>query len=225
MKSCVILIPARVASKRFPDKPLAKLNGVPMVRRVYDNCPAEIDTFVLTDDERVAEVIPEGQTIIDNRDYQNGTERCFGALSRLPTEYDKVINVQGDMPDITRKIVKAVRDKLDLYDVATAYTTMPKELQKDPNTVKLIRTGDYAHWFCRAKLAYGDWHLGIYGYRSGLAQILKESKPSAEEEAEQLEQLRWIQNHVEIGCVAVDFKGTEINTPEDLDKWHKQNSQ
>ena len=225
MKSAVILIPARIASTRFPEKPLALLNDVPMVRRVYDACPAEIDTFVLSDDERVAEVIPEGQTIIDHRDYRNGTERCFGALSKLPNEYDKVINVQGDMPDITRKIIRAVKDKLDLYDVATAYTKMEKRLQKDPNCVKLIRTGDYAHWFCRASLEYGDHHLGIYGYRSGLAQILKESKPSAEEEIEQLEQLRWIQNNVEIGCVEVDFKGTEINTPEDLKRWHKQNSQ
>ena len=225
MKSAVILIPARIASTRFPEKPLALLNGVPMVRKVYDACPAEIDTFVLTDDERVADVIPEGQTIIDYRDYRNGTERCFGALSKLPNEYDKIINVQGDMPDITRKIIRAVKDKLDLYDVATAYTKMEKRLQKDPNCVKLIRTGDYAHWFCRASLEYGDHHLGIYGYRSGLAQILKESNPSAEEEIEQLEQLRWIQNNVEIGCVEVDFKGTEINTPEDLKRWHKQNSQ
>jgi 3-deoxy-manno-octulosonate cytidylyltransferase (CMP-KDO synthetase) len=196
-----------------------------MVRRVYNNCPADIDTFVLTDDERIAEVIPEGQTIIDNRDYQSGTERCFGALSRLPTEYDKVINVQGDMPDVNRKIIRAVKDKLDLYDVATAYTTMPKDLLKDPNTVKLIRTGDYAHWFCRAKLGYGDWHLGIYGYRSGLAPLLKDTTPSKEEEIEKLEQLRWIQNNVEIGCVEVEFNGIEINTPEDLKLWHSKNSQ
>src|SRR6056300_494859 len=133
MKSCVILIPARIASTRFPEKPLALLDGVPMVRRVYNNCPADIDTFVLTDDERIGEVIPEGQTIIDNRDYQSGTERCFGALSQLPNTYDKVINVQGDMPDINRKIIRAVKDKLDLYDVTTAYTTMEKRLQKDPN--------------------------------------------------------------------------------------------
>lgn len=225
MKSCVILIPARIASTRFPEKPLALLDGVPMVRRVYDNCPADIDTFVLTDDERIAEVIPEGQTIIDNRDYQSGTERCFGALLQLPTQYDKVINVQGDMPDINRKIIRAVKDKLDLYDVATAYTTMPKDLLKDPNTVKLIRTGDYAHWFCRAKLGYGDWHLGIYGYRSGLAPLLKDTTPSKEEEIEKLEQLRWIQNNVEIGCVEVEFDGIEINTPEDLKLWHSKNSQ
>jgi 3-deoxy-manno-octulosonate cytidylyltransferase (CMP-KDO synthetase) len=214
-----------MASTRFPEKPLALLDGVPMVRRVYDNCPADIDTFVLTDDQRVADVIPEGQTIVDDRDYQSGTERCFGALSQLPNTYDKVINVQGDMPDINRKIIRAVKDKLDLYDVTTAYTTMEKRLQKDPNCVKLIRTGDYANWFCRASLEYGDWHLGIYGYRSGLAQILKESKPSREEEIEKLEQLRWIQNGIEIGCVEVQFNGTEINTPEDLKQWHKQNSQ
>jgi CMP-2-keto-3-deoxyoctulosonic acid synthetase len=128
------------------------------------------------------------------------------------------------MPDINRKIIRAVKDKLDLYDVATAYTSMPKDLLKDPNCVKLIRTGDYAHWFCRAKLAYGDWHLGIYGYRSGLAPILKDTKPSKEEEIEKLEQLRWIQNNVEIGCVEVEFNGIEINTPEDVKEWHKQNS-
>ena len=225
MKSCVILIPARIASTRFPEKPLALLNGVPMVRRVYDNCPADIDTFVLTDDERVAKVIPEGQTIIDDRDYASGTERCFGALSQLPNTYDKVINVQGDMPDINRKIIRAVKDKLDLYDVTTAYTTMEKRLLKDPSCVKLIRTKDKANWFCRASLEYGDWHLGIYGYRSGLAPLLKDTKPSKEEEIEKLEQLRWIQNDVEIGCVEVEFSGTEINTPEDLKLWHSKNSQ
>ena len=225
MRPCAILIPARYNSTRFPGKPLAMLDGVPMIKRVYDACvKSKIPTYVLTDDQRIADVIP-GISIVDDRDYQSGTERCFGALPQLPHEYDKIINVQGDMPDINKNIILAVRDKLERYDVSTAFTTMEKRLQKDPNCVKLIRTNDRVHWFCRASLEYGDWHLGVYGYRTGLAPLLKETKPSKEEEIEKLEQLRWLQNDVEIGCTQVEFNGTEINTPEDLKTWHKQNSQ
>jgi len=105
--STVILIPARWGSTRFPGKPLAPLNGIPMVRMVYERCrkaakEIDADVRVLTDHEDVCLRFESNEVWFDNNDYANGTERCAGfAKSKEGQLYNKFINVQGDMPDIT----------------------------------------------------------------------------------------------------------------------------
>ena len=138
-------------------------------------------------------------------------------------QYDRYINVQGDMPDITTEIIRAVESQLQHSDVSTAYTTMDFNLRNDPNTVKMIHTRGRAHWFCRASLMYGDHHLGVYGYNREAKVMYKNSTKFPEEDIEALEQLRWIQNGIKVGVVEVDFNGIEINTPEDLIAWHHKN--
>jgi len=227
-----ILIPARYGSTRFEGKPLAMLDGVPMIKRVYDACTAsKIPTYVLTDDMRIFDLFGPRQCWIDQeKEYANGTERCAGAITdsnfiKYLGHYDNIINVQGDMPDVDVAMIQQVQWHLQHYPVTTAFTEMPKEQQDDPNTVKMIKAGDQALWFGRGITGYGDWHLGIYGYRRNALEMYSTLKVTLEEDIEQLEQLRWLKNGWQIGCLSVQYNGVEINAPEDVDLWHKINSQ
>ncbi len=229
MTSYAILIPARYGSTRFKGKPLCMLDGVPMIRRVYDACVAsKIPTYVITDDRRIADVIPTRHSWSDEVDeYANGTERCAGALKHSPllTEYTDFINVQGDMPDVTVQMIERCAEMLKHYPVTTVFTEMPQEMQNDPSSVKMVRAGDQALWFGRGLTGYGDWHLGVYGYKRNALEMYSNLEVTKEEELEKLEQLRWLKNGWQIGCSSVYFKGIEINSPKDVDIWHKQNSQ
>jgi len=227
MTSTAILIPARYGSTRFPGKPLCMLDSVPMIKRVYDACSAsKIPTYVLTDDVRIASVFQNTSVIIDDTDYANGTERCAGAINLdYMKKYDQFINVQGDMPDVTLQMIERCVERLKYYPISTVWTDMPKEMQNNPDSVKMVRAGDQCLWFGRGMTGYGHWHLGIYGYRRDALELYSDLEVTQEEEIEKLEQLRWLKSGWQIGCSSVYFKGIEINSPEDVDIWHKQNSQ
>jgi 3-deoxy-manno-octulosonate cytidylyltransferase (CMP-KDO synthetase) len=215
-----IVIPARLASTRFPNKMLAELNGVPLIQHVFNRCKeTELPTYVVTPDEEIVKVIGKENTILVG-DAENGTARC--ALAADYVNYEYFINVQGDMPDITSDIILKVNELLNEYDVVTPYTKMSNEQRSDPNSVKIIHNGRTAKWFGRGITGYGDHHLGVYGYKNYLLNSYSSLKVYPEEQIERLEQLRWIQNNVTIGVVEVEFNGIEINTKEDLDKWQKQ---
>ena len=218
-----ILIPARYESTRFNGKMMYRLNGVPLVEHVYNKCAATgLDTYVLTDHQDIYNYMG-GNRCLMTREAENGTERCMQVIDEV-LQYDRYINVQGDMPDIREDIIRSVEDMLKTHaDVATAYTPMNFNLRSDPNCVKMIHSRGRAHWFLRASLQYGDHHLGVYGYNREAKIMYTTSKKFPEEDIEKLEQLRWIQNGVKIGVVEVEFEGIEINTPEDLQKWHIKN--
>jgi CMP-2-keto-3-deoxyoctulosonic acid synthetase len=225
--SSAILIPARYNSTRLPGKPLAMLDGVPMIKRVYDACTASgIPTYVLTDDVRIASVFQNTSVIIDDTDYANGTERCAGAIKLdYMQKYDQFINVQGDMPDVTLEMIERCVKWLQYYPVSTVFTSMTEEEQNNPNSVKMVRAGDQALWFGRGMTGYGEWHLGIYGYKRNPLELYSDLEITQEETIEQLEQLRWLKSGWQIGCSSVYFKGVEINSPEDIDIWHTKHFQ
>ena len=220
-----ILIPARYGSTRYPGKPLALLDGVPMIKRVYDACTAsKIPTYVLTDDMRIYELFGPDKCFIEQIDYANGTERCAGAIKNdFFKQYDQFINVQGDMPDVTVEMIEKCTQQLAYYPVSTVYTAMPEEEQNNPNSVKLVRGEDRALWFGRGMTGYGDWHLGVYGYKRNALNWYSAMRVTQEETVEQLEQLRWLKNGWQIGCTSVKFNGVEINTPEDVITWQTKN--
>lgn len=220
--STAILIPARLESTRFPNKMLEMMKDKPLIRHVYDKCVATgYPTYVLSDSQQVLDQVPVSCGIMTSSDHQNGTSRCMEVIGDV-LKYDRYINVQGDMPDITKEIITAIDSKLrDAGDVATAFTKMSAELQHDPNIVKMIHNNTIAHWFCRASLSYGDHHLGVYGYSAYAKQLYQRCDVYPEEIIESLEQLRWVQNMVPIAVVEVKFDGIEINTPEDLERWHQ----
>ena len=227
MTSSAILIPARYNSTRFPGKPLCMLDSVPMIKRVYDACTAsKIPTYVLTDDVRIASVFQNTSVIIDDTDYANGTERCAGAIKLdYMQKYDQFINVQGDMPDVTLEMIERCVKWLQYYPVSTVFTSMTEEEQNNPNSVKMVRAGDQALWFGRGMTGYGEWHLGIYGYKRNPLELYSDLEITQEETIEQLEQLRWLKSGWQIGCSSVYFKGVEINSPEDIDIWHTKHFQ
>jgi len=222
MKSTAILIPARYGSTRFPGKPLALLDNVPMIKRVFDAASKSgLPTYVLTDDIRIADMFEQHQVIIDLAEYENGTERCAGAVAmRTLDEFDQFINVQGDMPDVTIDMIAKAQLQLKYYPVSTVFTNMPEEQQNDPNSVKMVRAGDQALWFGRGMTGYGLWHLGVYGYRKNALQCFPNLQIEQEERVEKLEQLRWLKNGWQIGCLSVYYNGVEINAPEDVESWH-----
>jgi len=212
-----VLIPARIGSTRFPEKPLTILNGMPMVRRVYFNClETGLDTFVLTDSKRVASLFPNDIALYNTVSYENGTERCAGALDHpVLDQYKRFINVQCDMPDVTATMIERCLECLDHYPLSTVYTSNPKN-----DSVKLIRAGDQALWFSRNTTGYGEWHLGLYGYRRDALQMYNKLEIPSEEGIEKLEQLRWLKAGWQMGCTHVDFNGTEINTLQDVETWN-----
>jgi len=225
--SSAILIPARYASTRYPGKPLAMLDSVPMIKRVYDACVAsKIPTYVLTDDIRIANVFENASVIIDYKHYENGTERCAGAIDLdYMQKYDQFINVQGDMPDVTLEMIEKAQWHLLNYPVTTVFTDMPEDKQNDPNSVKMVRSGNQALWFGRGMTGYGDWHLGVYGYRRNALEMYSGLEVTQEERIEKLEQLRWLKNGWQIGCLSVQYNGVEINSPEDVEEWHSKHFQ
>jgi len=229
MTSTAILIPARYGSTRFPGKPLAKLDGVPMIKRVYDACIASnLPTYVLTDDMRIFNLFGPDKCWIDQTDYANGTERCAGAITHdFFSQYDQFINVQGDMPDVTVEMIEGCIEHLSYNSaVSTVYTDMPQEMQDDPNSVKMIRAyPSKALWFGRGLTGYGEWHLGVYGYKRHALETYPSLKVTQEETVEQLEQLRWLKSGWQIGCKSVQFNGVEINSPEDVETWQQKNLQ
>ena len=227
MKLSAILIPARYGSTRFPGKPLTMLNGKTMIQTVAEKCKDfGYDTYVLTDHKLIAQAAQASGVgvYIDTSDYENGTERCAGAVySRKFDDYDYFINVQGDMPDVTQEMVEKCEFSLgNHYQVSTVYTDMPEEKQNDPSSVKMVRGGDSALWFGRGMTGYGLWHLGVYGYTKNALQCYNHMRIEKEERVEKLEQLRWLKNGWQIGCLSVQFNGTEINTPEDVETWNAQ---
>jgi 3-deoxy-manno-octulosonate cytidylyltransferase (CMP-KDO synthetase) len=219
--STAIIIPARLNSTRFPKKMLAELNGYPLIKHVFDKCwNAGYETYVLTDSNEIADILPSKRVIMTSAEHENGTSRCMEVIDDV-LQYDRYINIQGDMPDITPEIIRSVELELQHSDVSTAYTPMDFNLRSDPNCVKMIHSRGRAHWFLRASLTYGDHHLGVYGYNREAKAMYTVSRKYIEEDIEKLEQLRWIQNGIKIGVVEVEFNGIEINTPEDLKLWEK----
>ena len=224
MTSSAILIPARYGSTRYPGKPLTMLDGKTMIQRVAETCKSSgYDTYVLTDNKTIAQAAQASGVgvYIDSHDYENGTERCAGAVvSRKFDNYDQFINVQGDMPDVTHEMIEKAIMGLKYYTTSTVFTTMPEEKQNDPSSVKMVRAGDQALWFGRGMTGYGEWHLGVYGYRKNALQSYPHMRLEREELVEKLEQLRWLKNGWQMGCYNVYFNGVEINTPEDVEEWH-----
>jgi CMP-2-keto-3-deoxyoctulosonic acid synthetase len=201
------------------------LDGKTMIQRVVETCKlSKYDTHVLTDNKTIAMAAQAAgaDVYIDTEEYENGTERCAGAVrSRKFNDYDQFINVQGDMPNVTVEMIAKAKMALNYYPVGTVFTKMPEDKQNDPNTVKMVRAGDQALWFGRGMTGYGEWHLGVYSYKKNALEMYPNMQIEKEERVEKLEQLRWLKNGWQIGCYSVQFNGIEINTPEDVRKWYE----
>ncbi len=222
MKTAIV-IPARIESTRFPEKMLAKVTKEHcLIQRVHHWCQCFADdvndVFVATDSKKIASLFPN-QAIMTSPDCINGTERVAEAANNIYlSDYDYIINVQGDMIDVPY-VFDDIKNALRHNPVVTVFTDMPASLRHSPSSVKLFGNGTNACWFGRGSTDYGDWHLGIYGFQRWALAAYQHLEIGEAELSENLEQLRWIHNNIPIGLVYTDSPADEINTPEDLERW------
>ena len=230
------IIPARYASSRFPGKPLALINGKPMVQWVYERVQSsEVrDLVVATDDERIARCVQDfgGRVVMTSPDHASGTDRCGeAALSLEPNDNDVVINIQGDEPLISPKEIHLLASAFEDRSVQIATLVNPftdATVLQNPNVVKVVmaKNGNVLY-FSRLPIPYlreGGIpptqyyrHIGVYAYRYGVLKQIVQLPTSGLENSEKLEQLRWLENGYTIRALACDYQGIGVDTPEDLD--------
>lgn len=244
---CVIIIPARYASSRFPGKPLALLGGMTVIERVYKQSRKIVsDVYVATDDDRIKTEVERfgGNVIMTRSDHRSGTDRIAEAVLMIKKtsgeEYDVVINVQGDEPFIHSEQIQTVIDCFE--DPNTQIATLCKpfgdkmEGVTNVNSPKVvINKKGFAMYFSRSVIPFvrdvkqGEWssvfpymkHIGLYAYKNDILQEITSLPQSMIEKAESLEQLRWLYNgyNIKVGITTIETIG--IDTPDDLRKAEK----
>ena len=234
----LIVIPARYASTRFPGKPLALIKGKPMIQRVYEQAlKSKLDAVVIaTDDVRIADAVMDfgGQYVMTSPNHRSGTDRCCEALDLLKTKYDAVVNIQGDEPFIDPKQIDLLVDLIVRDD--TSLASLAKRIDDEdelfsPNAVKVVVNQEgNAMYFSRNPIPFmrnvdrDEWlakgrfykHIGIYAYKADVLHQVAHMEPSALEQAESLEQLRWLENGLAIRMALSDAENISIDTPDDL---------
>jgi 3-deoxy-manno-octulosonate cytidylyltransferase (CMP-KDO synthetase) len=243
--SFTVLVPARLASTRLPNKPLADIAGLPMVVRVAQRAARSIAlrVVVAADDLSIVSACKEHgvQAILTRQDHPSGTDRLAEACEQLGLDGDDiVVNVQGDEPLIDPALIDAVASALALHPEA-AMSTAAHEIDSlddflNPNVVKAVLDArGNALYFSRAPIPW--WrdgavnralpsalptpaplrHIGIYGYRAGFVRKFPSLPPAPVEATEALEQLRALWHGHRIAVHVTDAApGPGIDTPEDL---------
>ncbi len=235
MKTAVI-IPSRLASVRLPRKPLHLIAGVSLVERVWRQAmQSGFDVFIATDSDEIASHVTSfgGKFIMTLAECESGTERVAVAAITLPDDYQVIINVQGDEPLITADVIKEVANQFELRSsvlIATPITPLLDTTDLvNPNAVKVALASDgRALYFSRSSIPFvresNDmhpdglfWkHIGVYGFRRKTLGQLAELLPSKLEQAEKLEQLRWLDAGYPIQTVKVDYDSVAVDTIEDV---------
>ncbi len=235
----IAIIPARYASTRFPGKPLALINGKPMVQHVYERCKELLEhVYIATDDDRIAEVVRsfEGEYILTNANHPSGTDRVAEA-ARIVSQniaFDVVINVQGDEPFLSGAQIEQLMHCFNnpQTDIATLVTPIHStSILADSNKVKAaVANNGRALYFSRSPIPFirdvnmEEWlekqahflHLGLYAYRAKVLQEITLLQPSPLENLEKLEQLRWLENGYILQTAVTNHENFGVDTPEDL---------
>jgi len=237
MSRILIIIPARLASTRLPNKPLADILGKTMIVRVYEQAKkANLGEIVVACDSlEIAEAIENagGKAIITDPNLPSGTDRIFAALQQLPNseEFDVIVNLQGDLPIIDPQVIiaaanAALQSDADIATVASVIKNIDEI--SNPNVVKIAiaflenpQLGQ-ALYFSRAAIPYGKGeyyhHIGIYAYKRKALEKFVNLKPSNLEKRESLEQLRALENGIKIVVQIVDSHPISVDTNEDLEQ-------
>jgi 3-deoxy-manno-octulosonate cytidylyltransferase (CMP-KDO synthetase) len=232
----LILIPARMAATRLPDKPLADIGGTPMIVHVLRRAQeARIGRAVVaTDAQAIADAVTAagGEAVMTRRDHASGSDRIYEALERLDPggRVAVVVNVQGDLPTLAPADIAAAFAPLadPAVDIATiaAEITEPSE-RTNPNVVKVVGSPIgprrlRALYFTRATAPFGEGplyhHIGLYAYRRAALARFVTLPPSPLEQRERLEQLRALEAGMRIDVGIVDSVPLGVDTPADLDK-------
>lgn len=228
----MIIIPARLASTRFPNKILANINGLPMVIATAKRVQNLDDVAIAADTEEVVALANDYgfKAILTSQDHQSGTDRINEAASKLSLPEDEIIvNVQADEPFIEEAVVKSVIERAKKTDamITSACKKIDLPHVKDPNLVKVIlNTHGNAIYFSRSAIPYdreGGFegyfgHLGIYAFRKKSLETFCALPYAPIEHIEKLEQLRAIYHGYNIAMVEVESQSFGIDTKEDLER-------
>lgn len=242
MTKFIAIIPARYASTRFPGKPLAIIDGVTMIERVYrrvSECFKYV--YVATDDARIEAAVTGfgGEVVLTSNSHRSGTDRCAEALIKVECQtgerFDVVINVQGDEPFVSKEQLTKIQ--FPFSKPSTQIATLIKEFTAEedifnPNSPKVVIDNDNnALYFSRSVVPYirgkelKDWqgsspffkHIGLYAYRADVLREITKLPMGILEAAESLEQLRWLENGYKITTEKTTSESIAIDTPEDLE--------
>jgi 3-deoxy-manno-octulosonate cytidylyltransferase (CMP-KDO synthetase) len=233
----LILIPARLGATRLPNKPLADIHGKPMIVHVWQRAVAANvgDVFVATPDEEIANAVAKAgaKVVMTSINHPSGTDRIFEAMNIIDSnkQYDLIINVQGDLPDIDSKTIKESLDALIKggADIATPVVEITDETEiNNPNVVKAVvnwhsagNTGIAATFTRNPKPASDGkfyYHIGLYVYKRAAIEKFTQLLQSENEKREKLEQLRALDNGMRIDVAKVAQIPISVDTIEDLEK-------
>lgn len=235
----IVIIPARYGSTRFPGKPLALISGVPMIIRVckqVEKASGNITFAVATDNKQIADlVVSEGyRVVMTDSKISTGTERCFVAAENMQTEFDVVVNVQGDEPFILPEQIEAILNSFE--DDGVQIASLMKKIDSaeglfNSNWVKVVVDKNRnAILFSRQPIPFirgvehTNWlnsyqyyrHIGVYAFRGDIIKQIRQLEVSELETAESLEQLTWIYNGYKIKMIETAFQSPAIDIPEDV---------
>jgi 3-deoxy-manno-octulosonate cytidylyltransferase (CMP-KDO synthetase) len=235
-QNTIIVIPARMAATRLPGKPLADINGTPMIVHVWRRAvEAKLGhVLVAAGESEIATAIHAagGDAIVTEPGLKSGSDRVAAALALRDPEqqFTHVVNLQGDLPTIDpmtirRCLAGLTNESVDISTVATEIRT--DEDRANPNIVKAIaplgadREVAFARDFVRhltADHAAPHWHhIGIYAYRRAALERFVKLPQSPREKARSLEQMRALDHGMKIAVVQVDSNPLGVDTPQDLD--------
>jgi len=236
------VIPARYGSTRFPGKPLADILGKPMVQHVYERSRQVLETLIATDDDRIYQRVLQfgGNVVMTAMDHPSGTDRCAEAVTlweqKTGNHYEIILNIQGDEPLIEPGQIRELLDCFRSGDVRIATLirkiTDPGDLE-NPGIPKVVAgKSGRALYFSRSTIPYlrniapGQWadnhtfykHIGMYGFRKEVLMEITRLEPTPLEQAESLEQLRWLENGYPVTVKESRFDNDMVDTQEDLAK-------
>lgn len=231
----IVLIPARMAATRLPNKPLADIGGAPMIVRVLRQAQAAGvgPVAVAAGDREIVAAVEAagGRAVLTDPDLPSGSDRILAALRAVDPAgaHDVVINLQGDMPFADPSVLSACAAQLDAWPQADIATVVAPEAspadRANPDVVKAVLSmdadgaGGRALYFTRSTL-YGDapvWrHIGIYGYRRAALEAFNAASPSPLETREKLEQLRALELGMTIRAAVAAEAPISVDNPSDL---------
>lgn len=231
----LVLIPARMAATRLPNKPLADIGGKPMIVRAYEGALASgLPVAVAAGDQEIVDAIVDigGTAILTDPNLPSGSDRIRAAVEALDPdgEYDAIINLQGDMPFADPGLATACAALLHGEPACDIATLVAREAdisdRSNPDVVKAVlalQDGERhakALYFTRSTL-YGDapvWrHIGVYGYRREALNRFCAAPPSPLEQREKLEQLRALEMGLSIWAAIIAEAPLSVDNAADLE--------
>ena len=237
MAKSIILIPSRLGATRLPNKPLLKINNKSIIMNVYEKaieCGIG-DVFVTTCDEEILSEVQKngGKSILTSKEHNTGTDRIAEALEKikLENEVDYIINLQGDEPlidisDIKNLNNQAINNHSDLATLACKIDTSKKDKYSNSNIVKVVTQEDlqkkniskavkFERIIDDKKNNYIYQHIGIYIYKKSILKKFVKLNQTENEKSKKLEQLRALENGINIDVTYAKTIPIGVDTKED----------